>query len=97
MYTIDKYPLTLIDTQSLILPRGARILTVQPQHETPVMWALIDPEEPATEKYTIVMYGTGHPIGIDPGHYISTFQSYSGRYVFHVFTASVTPEGSLSS
>jgi hypothetical protein len=61
MKTIWKYPLHLIDKQTVNMPKGAEILTVQIQNGTITMWALVDPES-VKIKRTIEIFGTGHPI-----------------------------------
>lgn len=86
MKTIYKYPFEITDEQTLMLPTNAQILTVQTQWDAPCLWAMIDPEEKRTEKVTIRVYGTGHPIDdSDNLDYLGTVQMLSGQLVFHVF------------
>lgn len=86
MKTIWKYDLELVDRQTLKLPSGAQILTVQMQGDTPRLWALVDPERELAER-RISIYGTGNPVPTDQqaDGYISTFQLYDGGLIFHVF------------
>lgn len=66
------------------MPKGAEILTVQTQHEIPCLWFKCDPSaEIETRKFSII--GTGHPITVDEGEYIGTFQVNDGAFVFHLF------------
>ena len=85
MRRIWKWKLERTDVQTLDLPKGAEILTVQVQDDIPQLWALIDDSVTETEQRHIGMYGTDHPIYYDPGRYISTVQFYSGKLVFHIF------------
>lgn len=87
MLTIYKYSLQLVDDPDIVLPQGARILTVQAQHETPCIWALVDPEA-ALEPVGFRVVGTGHPFpdADDWPAYVGTFQLMGGQLVFHVFT-----------
>lgn len=86
MKTIFKYPIKVEDEQIVMLPINAQILTVQTQHETPCIWALIDKNENRTTPVKVKIYGTGHPIPDSENlTYIGTFQLYGGNIVFHVF------------
>ncbi len=83
MKTIWKFPLKVTDEQTLQIPNGAQLLTVQTQGEIPCLWALVDPN--AERKPCVVQtYGTGHPIR-EVGAYLSTYQMSGGALVFHVF------------
>lgn len=83
MKRIYKYPLSASDAvQRIVMPKGAKILTVQVQGTTPCLWALVDIRE-ADEDRTIIIYGTGHNVVLN-GNYIGTYQIGS-NLVFHVF------------
>ena len=84
--TIWKFKLEVTDGQSIPMPIGAEILTVQTQNDQPCLWALVDPNAEVENRY-IEIFGTGHPVA-DKGiwrKYISSFQKRDGRLVFHVF------------
>lgn len=85
MTTIRKYPLAVEDRQTVALPTGAQILTVQTQHNTPCLWALVEARGNYEER-TIWVFGTGHHLdcSVDLA-YIGTFQLHDGALVFHVF------------
>lgn len=82
--TIWKFDLNIADCQQVVMPIGAKILTVQEQHGSLVLWAIVDPtaEDIARE---IVMYGTGHAVPDNPGQYIGTVQQADGALVWHFF------------
>jgi 6-phosphogluconolactonase/glucosamine-6-phosphate isomerase/deaminase len=86
MKTIYKYPLKIQDKQTISMPIGAQILSVQVQDEVVCLWALVEPRLPKRE-IEFQMLGTGH----DAGHinsnfkHISTVQVDGGNLVFHVF------------
>lgn len=86
MKTIYKYPLKVDDYQTVIMPRGAQILTVQAQREKPCIWALVDIDNEPEKRY-FRMAGTGHIINSKDKflRYIGTFQVMRGDLVFHVF------------
>ena len=88
MKTIWKFPLQITDRQPVVIPVGAKPLTVQLQGDKPCLWALVDPGK-AMRRTTIVIaiYGTGHPIEEGPGEYISTFQA--DQFVLHAFNMGV--------
>ncbi len=83
---IWKYPLEMVNKQTLNLPSSAQILTVQVQDKTPQLWTLCEgvPGYPTTER-TILMYGTGWFVPNNANRYIATFQLEGGRLVFQVF------------
>jgi hypothetical protein len=81
---IWKFPLLVTDLQSVALPAGAKLLSVQAQGDMPQLWALVD-EMAAIEHRTFATYGTGDPIPSDPGAYVGTYQIRGGTLVLHVF------------
>ncbi len=83
MKQIWKYNILTKDWQSIWMPEGAEILTVQTQHDKPKLWALVDPLAPQVERIIRVV-GTGHDFR-GTGTYIGTFQMFGGDLVFHVF------------
>jgi len=85
MKKVYKYRLEIKDEQTLELPEGAEILTVQSQLGMACLWALVDPER-KKEKRIFRIAGTGHPIDDNKKYkYIDTFQLYGGDLIFHVF------------
>lgn len=69
---IFKYPLRVDDRQTVQLPKGAELLTVQVQHGSPCLWALVD-EAAETESRVILMYGTGHALVTRSAAWASTW------------------------
>ena len=89
MRRIFKYPLKVIDKQSIMMPKGAQILCVQRQDhgdglEGPCIWALVA-EGVDPENRTFLTIGTDHPIGKTLGKYIGSYQLRDGAFVGHVF------------
>lgn len=88
--TIYKYPLDVVDHQSITLPFGAQILCVQTQNNIPVIYAIVDRDSTLTEQRHFRTFGTGHTIDSKyADYYIGTYQLNGGRLVFHVFGAAV--------
>lgn len=84
--SIWKFPLKVEDNQSVFMPKGAEILTVQAQGGNPCIWALVNTEEPDEEQRLFQIFGTGHPVSDNiERKYINTFQVQEGTLVFHVF------------
>jgi len=88
MNTIYKYQLRVADIQSIRIPKGANILTVQTQNGTPCLWALVDTDQPF-EQRSFYIVGTGNQFWLDKNKvkFISTFQLTlpGGIFVGHVF------------
>ena len=83
---IFKYQLEITDEQTVLMPIGANILSLQLQNGIPCVWALVD-EISGDEERTFFTYGTGNPI--DPfskseRKFLGTYQLNNGL-VFHVF------------
>ena len=84
--TIWKFTFNEKDVFEFTMPKGAKILTLQRQHNLNCIWAWVNPAA-ETEKRTFAIFGTGHPIPITvkQENYIGTYQVYSGQLVFHLF------------
>ena len=86
MRTVWKFPIVVTDRQHVIMPSGARVLAVHPQHEQLCLWAVVDPDAPKTATL-IHIAGTGHqlPDDIDQFRYAGTAHLHAGALVLHVF------------
>lgn len=92
MRTIWKYPIVAQDYFEIEMPKDAEVLCVQLQHDTPCIWALVDPEKKReTKRFRLA--GTGHLIKEENLKYIGTFQLYEGELVFHLFELACKKSG----
>jgi hypothetical protein len=92
MKTIWKFELSPNRIQSVPLPFGAQILTVQTKgDDAPLLWALVDPEMPPEERY-LGIYLTNTAVPEYPGRYLGTFLLYEGSLEFHLFEMEGPPE-----
>lgn len=88
--TIWKFPLSVTDGQTVMMPTGARCLSVQLQEHngTLCVWAMVEPTLPTVER-RFLMAGTGHPlpdiVAAGQARHLGTVQLDSGRLIFHVF------------
>lgn len=83
--TIWKVQLETTDKQTIKLPIGAELLSVQVQNNIPCIWALVYPDM-GKGNIQIEIYGTGHPIKDKvERRFIGTYQLNDGELVFHVF------------
>ena len=87
MRTIWKFPLKITDHQSIKMPQGPRLLTVQIQDGVPMLWAMVDTNTGITWDIEIRIYGTGNPGPNEAENYIATFQQ--DGLVWHVFTTHI--------
>lgn len=85
MRRIWKFPLEIAYIQTLNMPAGAEILTVQMQGDKPQLWAFCDTLTEVKERRGIMIYGTGTAVPPEQGKYIATFQMSNGELVFHAF------------
>lgn len=81
---IWKWILEIADRQTIPMPAGAKILSVQTQSGDCSMWALCDETANLKERH-FAIYGTGNPMPDEPGEYVGTFLLVSGSLVIHVF------------
>lgn len=81
---IWKYPLAITDLQSVMMPVGAEILTVQMQGSQLCLWAKVNTVA-VPKARRIEIAGTGHPIPDVGRRYISTVQQLGGSLIWHVF------------
>lgn len=84
MKTIWKFELEVTYKQVIRMPAEAEVLSVQTQHDQPVLWALVGPKHYLEER-TFFMHGTGHSVGPEVGRFVGTFQMAEGGLVFHLF------------
>ena len=84
METVYKYDLEIVYEQTVQMPAGAVVLTVQMQHDRPRIWVRCDPSKPTVDRkfYT---HGTGHRIMDVTAQYVGTYQTHNGALVLHVF------------
>jgi hypothetical protein len=67
---------------SVIMPIGAKILSIQSQHGRSMIWALVDPNvEDESRWFSII--GTGEPFDDADMTYIASVQD--SPFVWHVF------------
>ena len=84
MKTIWKYPLVLGQRQTICIPKGFKILTVQEQHGVICLWAEVIPPS-QLENVIIKVVGTGHAEVTDVDEYLGTVQTNSGLFVWHIY------------
>lgn len=81
---IWKWSIEVTDRQTVMMPKGAKLLDVQMQGGECCAWALCD-QNAEKEPRHLAIYGTGNPMPDEPGEYLATFQMHSGALVFHAF------------
>lgn len=83
--TIWQFELRTVDVQTVTMPRGAALLSLQVQRGVPCIWGLVDPMAPVEER-TFVTFGTGHPVPAAGGMtFLGTYKLASSDLMFHVF------------
>ena len=86
---IWKFNLKITDRQTVEMPFGANILSVQEQSGTLHLWAIVNPYA-EQERRLIEIVGTGNPMAdVDKEDlarfHIATVQTRGGALVWHVF------------
>ena len=92
-YVIYKYVLNQ-GRNWVSLPRGARIICCNDQHDCTAIWALVDPAaEPEERIFEVIP--TGLPFAtseIEDPTYVGTCFFEGGRFVLHVFEVQAKEE-----
>ncbi len=84
---IYKYSLSLEAHQEVLLPKGAKILCFVNQYEAPVIWAEVDPDEPALLRLFHIV-GAGHEVPPQQElTYVGTALFRGGSLVLHLYEA----------
>ena len=83
---IWKYEIPVNDFFEISMPKGADVLCVQMQGETPCIWVKIyEGIEEGVEKREFAIVGTGQSFNDYEYYYVGTFQNYAGMLVWHLF------------
>lgn len=77
------YKYTIFETMPTVMPKGAKILSVQVQKSTVTAWALVDPYEKEEEIRHFRCYATGEDFNPENDIYLATVQD--GPFVWHVW------------
>ena len=81
---IWEFHLDICDEQTILIPKNAKILSVQAQNDNLCLWVLCDPLASKIERIFYI-YGTGNPIQNYPlGKFINTAQTKDGMS-WHIF------------
>lgn len=89
MQKIFKYLLPLTPLNTISLPSGFKVLSVQIQHGNICMWVQLDPgAKHVMTQIAILATGETFPRGYD-GCYAGTVLSPNGMEVYHIFYSSV--------
>ena len=91
MKTVYKYELQVgFGLQTILMPEGADILGMRTEDSSdwegyvdPVMYALVDPNEPPSVTRVFRVLGTGETFNEEDLTYVDTYRSLD--YVYHVF------------
>jgi hypothetical protein len=82
---IFKYQLKVKDEQAILMPIGAKVISVQFQNGNLCLWAIVNPSN-ATELRCFEVYGTGADfpsLGMAERKHLATVQE--GPFVWHIF------------
>lgn len=80
---IHKFVLEFNSRQSVSMPVGSIILSIQVQKGVICLWAMVDKEETEKEDRYFRIYGTGEEVTQSEGRFLATVQL--DHFVFHIF------------
>jgi hypothetical protein len=90
-HAIHKFPFLIGDEVRVLMPKGARILSVDQQAMTRSdmlqLWAQVDLNEQSMAERKLLVYGTGHKMLAEPGRFIGTVLTQGGALVWHIYDA----------
>ena len=81
---IWKYKFKIDDYISITTKDRSVFLDAGMQDGEPCIWFWLDENSP-DEVRNFRIYGTGHPLPDEPGHYLKTFTEFNGGLVWHLF------------
>lgn len=84
MKIIYKYPIVITQDQTVLVPRGAKFLSVMDQNGALCLWFEVETVNPV-EARAIEVHGTGNPINDTCGKRIHIGSVIQGPCVWHVF------------
>lgn len=84
MKTIYKYPILLIDFQTLLLPLGAEVINIINKLDGIYLYAIVDSNEKTMCSISIRIYPTGHSTIHDDYEYFTTIV-LDDIFVWHIF------------
>lgn len=91
MKTVEKYPVQVTNAPTVMLPKGAQVLSFQSQRDeafiwTLFIWALVDTSQPP-ESRQFFLQSTGDLCVFDETcvRFVGTAQLREGAFVFHLF------------
>lgn len=85
MHTIHKFILREVDRQRVMMPKDAKILSIQLQHEKLCIWAEVH-DELQLEERKFLVFGTGNPLRVGCNDtFLGTVQTRSGAIVWHIY------------
>ena len=84
MTTIYKYALEVTDEQTVLMPKGSKVLSCAVQNNHLQVWALVDPRA-AFVAHSFRIAGTGQAAPVAAVGFIGTVFMASDHLVFHVF------------
>ncbi len=85
---IFKFPLKVVDLQTVLIPERGKILSVGTQREVVCLWALVNPDASCKNEVRVRIVGTGNPIqddALDGMAFIGTTQMARGDLIWHVY------------
>ncbi len=89
MKTIWRFELPSFGMFTILMPRGAKVLSTASAGDSIAVWALIDPDAPSV-KHLFAVKGTGHDVEsiVEQGNFIGTvFNSlHEVPLVWHIFS-----------
>lgn len=87
MQTINKYKISVFGKSELLLPTGARILSIEQQDNLITLYTLVAADEQMTEHHEFIVYRTGLPIDIHlhDHEFLGTVTMTDDRIRLHVF------------
>lgn len=85
MRTVWKFPLAIVNRQSIKIPTTNEFLCVQMQRGIPCIWAKVDPYSIETFIW-VVIHETEHDVSdTEDMTYLGSFQTADGNVIFHVW------------
>ena len=82
---IYKYPVAVFGERIIQVVGLKKILCVKKQRDQPVLYALIDPNDPTVKTFSVIPVMTGEELDLTGCSYVGTCMFSNGDFVAHYF------------
>jgi hypothetical protein len=87
MKRVFKYPLEITDEQSILIPKNHNIISVIEKDNVPVVYVIVEDNDPCQVERHFSIRGTGHSIpgNIEALTFLGSIKTHNDQFVWHIW------------